>query len=99
MELIVYSNRKEWKKKGGNRINSVHYRNHDLPSIVYFDGERYWFDKNGQIHREKDLSAIISSYGYKCWYRQGKCHREKDLPAIIYSRGEKYWYIRGVSIK
>jgi hypothetical protein len=78
MELISNNNHKKWIKKWD--ITNAVFRNHDLPSIVYFDGERCWH-KKGKIHREKDLPSIISYNGCKCWYKDGKNVQEKEYPS------------------
>jgi antitoxin component YwqK of YwqJK toxin-antitoxin module len=57
-------------------------------------GDEYWY-KNGKLHRDNDLPAIIFSNGYQGWYKNGKLHRDNDLPAAISSDGDHYWYQNG----
>jgi len=90
MELTVYDDCKIWMKK------SKRYRNHDLPAFIcLLRGDRWWYSKQGQIHREKDLPVIIYKKGEKHWFKDGSKHREKDLPALIYSTGDQIWYKEG----
>ena len=37
----------------------------------YSSGNKYWF-KNSNVHREKDLPAIIYSSGYMSWHINGE---------------------------
>jgi hypothetical protein len=57
--------------KGGN----------DLPAAISLRSQ-CWY-KNGKIHRDNDLPAIISQNGYKGWYKNGQLHRDNDLPAVM----------------
>jgi len=59
-------------------------------------GNKTWRNKEGQIHRDNDQPAIISSNGTQLWYKKGKCHRDNDKPAVIYADGAKYWFKEGV---
>ena len=54
-------------------------------------GDHYWH-KNGLLHRDNDLPAVIHRDGTKQWYQNGLLHRDNDLPAMIYSNGSKCWY-------
>jgi len=45
-------------------------------------GTQYWYNKDGQFHRENDQPAIIYEDGSKFWYLNGKRHRDTDLPVI-----------------
>jgi hypothetical protein len=58
--------------------------------------EKYelWYNKNGELHRDNDLPAIIYTNGSKGWYKNGNLHREDDLPAMI-GNGEEYWFKEG----
>ena len=58
-------------------------------------GTQTWY-KNGKIHRDNDLPAVINLYGDQIWYKNGEIHRDNDLPAIIYSNGAQYWYQNGL---
>ena len=54
--------------------------------------------KNGQLHRDNDLPAVIRSDGTQYWYKNGRLHRDCDLPASIYSDGThetQRWYNNG----
>jgi antitoxin component YwqK of YwqJK toxin-antitoxin module len=61
---------------------------------LYSDGNQEWY-KNGKLHREGDLPAIIYSGGTQIWYKNGKQHREGDLPAFINVDGRQEWYKNG----
>ncbi len=59
---------------------------------------KYWY-KNGKLHRDNDLPAII----YKIyqdedqyWFKNGKLHRDNDLPAVVHQNGYQGWYKNGV---
>ena len=51
----------------------------DTPEIIKV---KKWF-KDGKLHRDGDLPAVITSDGTRIWYRHGKRHRDGDLPAVI----------------
>ena len=59
------------------------------------NGTKYWF-KNGLLHRDNDLPAIVYTNGTKEWYKNDKPHRDNDQPAIIRANGTKYWFKNGV---
>ena len=54
----------------------------------------YYFDENGEYHRENDLPAIEMVNGNKEWYKNGKLHRDNDFPAIENNK-YKEWYQNG----
>lgn len=60
---------------------------------VHPNGDTYWYNEKGQIHRE-DGPAVIRFNGDKEWWINGKNHR-LDGPAIDYICGFKEWYING----
>jgi hypothetical protein len=63
--------------------------------VVLSTGVEQWSDENGQLHRERDLPAVIRPNGTKEWYKHGKRHRSNG-PAIIDAKGEGRWYKNGV---
>ena len=65
----------------------------DDGSYLDDDGDKYWLNKAGDLHR-LDGPAVIGLDGRKSWYLNGQRHR-LDGPAIIYSTGSKYWFIHG----
>jgi hypothetical protein len=65
----------------------------DLPIINCY-GDKRWY-KEGGLHRDRDLPAIIFARGSQRWYMEGKLHRDGDLPAAIYDDGSHYWYKEG----
>lgn len=54
----------------------------------------YWC-KNGILHRDHDLPALIDIFGNQYWYQNGMLHRDNDQPAIIDINGEQRWYQNG----
>lgn len=56
------------------------------------DGSITW-RKNGLLHRENDLPAVIRPDGTRMWYRRGMRHRtHNDLPAVILPDGSQLWF-------
>jgi len=62
-------------------------------------GNQRWVNKDGQLHRENDLPAVIFEDGSKSWFKNGKLHRDNDLPVIIYLNGYKEWWVNGKQIR
>ena len=62
--------------------------------LTYDNGDRYWSNKDKQLHRE-DGPAVEFASGYKAWYINGLYHRE-DGPAIESASGTRTWYIKGL---
>jgi len=62
-------------------------------------GNQRWRNKDGQLHRDNDMPAVITKSGGKYWYINGEQHRDNDLPAVIFADGTKYWYKNGELIK
>jgi antitoxin component YwqK of YwqJK toxin-antitoxin module len=58
-------------------------------------GEHKWYNRDGQLHRNGDLPALIDKDGNQCWYKDGKLHRDGELPAVIYADGTQHWYKDG----
>jgi hypothetical protein len=61
---------------------------------IYEYGAKFWY-KNGKLHRDNDLPAVIYQNGDLFWYKNGKLHRDNDLPAVINTNGELFWYKNG----
>jgi hypothetical protein len=53
-----------------------------------------WY-RDGKIHRDDDLPAMVSEDGSQAWYIDGELHREDDKPAIIRENGDTEWYWNG----
>ena len=64
--------------------------------IIYENGDKIWYNSNGDFHRD-DGPAIELYSGGKQWYIDGQRHRE-DGPAAEWSGGSKAWYIKGKCI-
>jgi hypothetical protein len=58
---------------------------------VFDNGNRYWRNQDGQLHRE-DGPAFENARGAKEWWLNGRLHRE-DGPACEYANGTKFWYL------
>jgi hypothetical protein len=74
----------------------IHHTPHsidDLP-IINSHGHYLWY-KEGKLHRDCDLPAVIYENGDQEWYKEGKLHRDCDLPAIISDNGHQHWYKEG----
>jgi hypothetical protein len=74
----------------------LHHKPHsidDLP-IINYDGDQYWY-KEGKLHRDGDLPAVISENGDQIWCKEGKRHRDCDLPAVINGDRDRFWYKEG----
>jgi len=56
-------------------------------------GVRAWY-KDGKLHRDDDLPALIYADGRQYWYKDGKLHRD-GLPAVIYAGGHQEWWKDG----
>ena len=66
-----------------------------LETYENINGTQEWY-KNGEIHRDNDLPAVIRANGTQKWYKNGNRHRDNDLPAVIFSNGSQEWYKNGV---
>ena len=53
------------------------------------------FYKNGQLHRDGDLPAVIYPTGGQEFYKNGQRHRDGDLPAYIRPDGMQMFYKNG----
>jgi hypothetical protein len=65
------------------------------PKVKSYNGDKRWFNINGQLHRDNDLPAIEKANGDKFWYVNGKRHRGNDLPAVEKVNGDKEWLVNG----
>jgi len=81
-------------KYGNTYKNGLHHSYEDKPALVeeYLDeeGHRLVWYKDGDIHRDGDLPAVIDIDRQE-WYKDGKRHREGDKPAWI-SRDTHQWF-------
>ena len=48
------------------------------------DGNTFWYNQQGKLHREGGLPAIEYADGGKVWFVNGQLHREGGLPACEY---------------
>ena len=59
------------------------------PALVVNGRHQEWY-KDGKLHREDDLPAIMNPY-YQEWWINGKRHRDGNRPAIIDSDIQEWW--------
>jgi len=100
----------EYKNQEGKLHRDSNSPEGDGPAQITYNAktEKIEFEKwykDGKLHRDGDLPAIISYNSKiiikKCWYKDGKLHRDGNLPALIKynSRGkwieEECWYKNG----
>jgi antitoxin component YwqK of YwqJK toxin-antitoxin module len=78
-------------------MTSIDLETNDLPTYIK-NGDKYWY-KNGKIHRDDDLPAVVCYNSTKYWYQNGKLHRDNNLPAVIMRNGDKYWYENGNPVR
>jgi hypothetical protein len=69
------------------------------PTEINEDGDCYWRNKHGQLHRDGDQPASIWADGTKMWYQNGDLHHDGDQPAIIWTNGTREWYQHGRRIR
>jgi hypothetical protein len=65
------------------------FRSSDEPDLI-LNGDKMWI-RNGVLHRDNDLPAVIKADGTQKWYREGKLFRADDKPNVITSVCE-FWY-------
>ena len=87
--------------KYGNPKNSLNKQEHiELDKKQREDNSiKEYKDKQGRLHRENDLPAVVvdkKNKKYEKWYKHGFLHRENDKPAIINSNGIREWWYEGV---
>ena len=65
-----------------------------LECRVDSDGDVYYYNAHGQLHREYG-PAVIYADGYRAWWQNGLRHR-LDGPAIERADGSREWYQNGL---
>ena len=64
--------------------------------------KEYWgiteYYKDGVLHRDGDLPAVISARGDLEYYKNGRRHRDNG-PAVIRKDGVCSWYKNGVHLE
>lgn len=74
--------------------NSEFYRKNDLPTVIYYNICKCWYNGNGVLHRENDLPAKETMSGSKVWYKHGVIYREGGKPEMISEKfGKEYKYV------
>lgn len=62
-------------------------------------GGSAWF-RNGYLHRDNDLPAVIEIGGWSKWYQNGLLHRDDDRPAMISSdKKNMLWFKKGIHFR
>ena len=59
------------------------------------NGNKFWRNKAGDLHRLDDQPARIWADGDQEWLVNGKLHRDNNLPAIICANGDQEWWVNG----
>jgi hypothetical protein len=54
------------------------------------DADLKWY-RDGVLHRDGDLPAVMLNYGAMGWFDHGRLHRGGDLPAIIDGPRREWW--------
>ena len=54
--------------------------------VIDSNGTKYWFNKQGQRHRE-DGPAVVWSDGCKEWWLNGKQYTEEEYVMIQFMKG------------
>ena len=96
-----------------NIIKSVLHRFYNIPYLLLYcihskipvinmeHIKKYWgnteYYKNGVLHRDGDLPAVISARGDLEYYKNGRRHRDNG-PAVIRKDGVCSWYKNGVHL-
>ncbi len=80
----------QWKKENTELAKIVT----DDECEISSNGTKRWY-KDGKLHRDNDLPAIVYHTGRNVWYKNGKLHRDNDLPAVNFADGYKEWYKNG----
>ncbi len=63
-------------------------------NVARNDKKQEWF-KDGVLHRDDDLPAVIHSDGTQEWRQHGKLHRDGDKPAYVRADGTREWWQHG----
>ena len=82
------------ERDGKTYANGVLHSFDDKPAETKH-GAQWWY-KNGKVHRDGDLPAIIWTDGTKEWCKNGRPHRNNDLPALIQDDGTQVWCKKGL---
>jgi hypothetical protein len=72
------------------------HRDGDLPAVIDKNKTEYW--KNGRLHSDNNLPAVITSTGIALYYVNGLLHRDDDLPSIE-KHDCKEWFRYGVPFR
>ena len=65
----------------------------DEPTEIDEDGDKFWKNSEGKLHRDHDLPAVIGNDGYCAWYKEDTIHRDNNLPAIIWPNSWCEWWV------
>ena len=62
---------------------------------IWYDNNISWYDSDGKSHRDGDMPAFITYYGYMAYRKHGKRHREFG-PAVIWKDGSVEYWLDGI---
>ena len=65
------------------------------PTEIDEEGDMFWRNRAGQLHRTRDKPARIRADGRQAWFLNGQRHRGGDKPAYIGANGTQMWYANG----
>ena len=108
IKILYEISTQEWEKLvNGQEITFGHPYDHLLGPRYLICGCQMHFTKDiriqiwykdGYVHRDGDLPAIVMKNGSKFYYKNDKLHRDGNLPAIEACH-RKAWFIDGQCIK
>jgi len=84
----------DWQKVADQSLDTVE-ENDEPPTEIDSNGNKFWYDVKGQLHRDNDKPAVEWASGTKEWFVNEKRHRDNDKPAIEWVSGDKEWWVNG----
>lgn len=79
---------------------NINNNSHFIYSTLKYEDGSVEYYRNGLLHRDNDLPAIVSVNGHKEWYIDGvNVRKNKSLPVVIYSDGMYEYTKNNVSRK
>jgi len=56
------------------------------------NGDAYWYNDSGELHRDGDLPTIIYASKSMEWFQHFLLHRDNDRPAVIKGCNYSAWW-------
>lgn len=75
------------QSKPDSDTESILESNHEMP-VGDIRKTKKWI-KNGKLHRDDDLPAVIWADGSQFWYKDGKC---TGTATVIHATGSHKWF-------